>query len=88
MGFIDTIKDFRWDQAFLIVIAFIPYVDTEIIGIIPGLRDILPVENIHITRKSRTELLRLVVLIIIPILDGEIIQLLTGRDVNEVIADS
>jgi len=87
MGYIETGRSIQWHRVWWVIIAFIPYVDNEIIGIIPGLRDALPVEPIYVLDKSKTELLRLLVLIVIPILDGEIIRLLTGRTVNEVIAD-
>lgn len=89
MSYIQTIKRFRWDRALLIVIAFIPYVDSEILGVIPLLRDVLPgIDPIYVTRKSWTELARLILLIVVPVIDGEIIKLLTGQDVNQVIADS
>jgi hypothetical protein len=88
MAFIDTVRSIDWQQVFLILIAFVPYLDSETIGVVPLVRDIAPVEPIYVTEKSGTELLRLVALILAPLVDGEIIQLLTGRDVNEVIADS
>lgn len=88
MGYIDTLRHIDWTQVFLVIIVFIPYVDTEIIGVIPGLRDALPVETIHLTRKSWTERGRWLILVIVPVIDGELIRLLTDYDVNDVIADS
>lgn len=87
MAFLDIVREFDGRAAFSIVIAFIPYVDAEILGVIPGLRDILPVDPIYTTDLSWTERARLAVLMLIPYVDGEILELL-GIDVNQVISDT
>lgn len=88
MAFIDTVKDIDFGTIWLIVIGFIPYVDSETLGVVPILRDIIPfVEPIYILDLSWTERGRLGFLIVVPVLDGEWIELFTGRTVNEVISD-
>ena len=86
MGFLDVVRQINWRTVWNIVIAFIPYVDAEILGIIPVLREILPVTPIRVLELSWTERGRLLVLIVIPIVDGEILELL-GVDIRDVIAD-
>lgn len=87
MTFWNGVRRIDWGKVFLAVIAFIPYVDTEILGILPVVRDLAPeVEPIYLTRLSWTEILRLSILIVIPYVDGEILQLV-GVDVREVISD-
>lgn len=87
MGFKDAIGGIDWGTVGLIIIAFIPYVDSETIGVVPGLRDLFPfVEPIPVTDLSWTERLRLGVLILIPVVDGEILQIL-GVEIEDVYSD-
>jgi|GEM_PF-3234519 len=88
MGYAETVKSINWKTVFFLAIAVIPYVDSETMGVVPVLRDLVPfVEPVYTLQLSWTERLRLAVLLVIPYVDGEIIELLTGMDVNEVIAD-
>lgn len=88
MGFLDAVRSIQWQTIWLIIIGFIPYVDQETIGVVPILRDIVPfAEPIYLLELSWTERGRLVVLILVPIVDGEWIQLFTGMTVPEVISD-
>jgi len=86
MGFINAVKSIDPRKVFLVIIAFIPYVDTEIIGVIPILRDLLPVDSIPVLDLSWTERLRLAILIVIPYLDGEILELI-GVDIKTLYRD-
>jgi len=87
MGFIDAIRRVDTNTIGLLIFAVIPYVDTDIAGVIPFVRDVIPwVEPIYWLDLSWTERGRLAILWVIPYVDGEVFQLL-GLDVNEVIAD-
>jgi len=87
MAFVDIVRSINWRTVTLIILAIIPYVDQETVGPIPVLRDIIPgIDPIYVLDLTWTERGRLLVLIVIPYVDGEILELL-GADINEVIAD-
>ena len=88
MSYVETLRGFRWETAWLVVMGFIPYFDLETVGVVPVLRDVVPyVDPIHVLDLSWTERTRLGLLIVVPIIDGEWIKLFFGADVNEVISD-
>jgi hypothetical protein len=87
MGFLESIRKIDRETVVLVIYALIPYVDTEIMGSIPLVRDVMPfVEPIYLSTLSWSELLRLGVLVVIPYVDGEVLELF-GLDVREVIRD-
>lgn len=89
MGFIDSIRAINIRTVALFVLAVLPYVDQETLGLIPFVRDILPgVTPIPFFSLSWTERARLAVFIVVPYLfDGETWELLTGRNIMEIISD-
>lgn len=88
MSYVDTLSNFRWDRLWLVILGLIPYLDLEVLGVIPIIRDLVPeVDPIYVLDLSWMERLRLLVLIAIPYVDGEWIKLFFDTDVNEVIAD-
>jgi len=87
MAFIEALRRINLNTIALFIFALIPYLDTDIVGVIPVLRDVLPwVEPIYYWELSWTERGRLAILWIVPYVDGEVFQLL-GLEVNEVISD-
>lgn len=89
MAIIESIRQFDYTNVWLIILGIVPYVDHETVALVPGLRDIVPtVEPIYITQLSWTERGRLAAFIVVPVVDGEWLQLLFGVDVRDVIADT
>jgi hypothetical protein len=87
MGVLDALRAIDPRRAWLIVIAFIPYVDQETLGVIPGLRDLIPfVDPIYVTELDWSERARLLGFIVVPYVDGEILELL-GVDMMTLIED-
>lgn len=87
MGFIDAARSISWKRVWYVILALIPYVDLETIGVVPLLRDITPyVDPIYVTKLSWTERGRLVALILVPVVDGEVLALF-GIELEEVISD-
>lgn len=85
MGFIETIRSLTFERVFVAVMILLPVLDQEVLGAIPYLRDRLPVPTIPLLSLSWVERGRWVVLLLVPYLDGEIIELLTGQDARDVI---
>jgi hypothetical protein len=88
MAIIETIREFDYTNVWLIILGVIPYADHETVGLIPFVRDVVPtVEPIHFWSLSWTERGRLAAFIVVPVVDGEWLNLLFGVDVNDLIAD-
>lgn len=85
MGFIDAVRSLTFSRVFSTIMIVLPVLDQEVLGAIPILRDHLPVPTIPVLDLSWTERARWVVLLVIPYVDGEIIELLTGMDAEDVI---
>lgn len=84
MGFVNGIRSLEPRRIWLLIIAVIPYVDQEILGVIPIVRDIVPgVDPIYwYADLDWSERVRLAVLMVLPYVDGEVIELLGGNIEN------
>lgn len=88
MGFLDTVQAIKLRRIILAVLFLIPYLDTEVLAAIPLVRELPGVDAVYWLELTWTERGRLILLIAVPyVLDGELIELLTGQRVPEVIAD-
>jgi hypothetical protein len=88
VGFVETARSIEVRRIVLAALFLIPYLDTEVLAAIPGVRQLPGVDAVYWLELSWTERGRLVLLIVVPYaLDGELIELLTGKRVPEVIAD-
>lgn len=87
MTFLDALRSIDRRTVWLVVLAVLPYVDQETLGVIPFLRDVVPgVDPIYTLQLDWSERGRLLVFILVPVLDGEILELL-GVDLQEAISD-
>lgn len=86
MAFVDVIRNLKWRviarNAVVAVLIFVPYLDQETLGVIPVVRDLLPVPSIYLTRLSWRGRARWVILVLLPYVDGEIISFFTGGEVT------
>jgi len=88
MGFIDSLKQFDWVGFIWALLILIPYVDKEVVALIPGLRQVTPgVRPIYVLDLSWSERGRLLALLLVPYVDGELIEL-GGVEIEDVIADT
>lgn len=76
MGVIDGLQRTDWARVLWTLLILVPVIDKEVFASIPGLRAITPgVEPFYWLDLSWTERARLVALIAVPYVDGEILEL-------------
>lgn len=76
MGVIDGLRETNYVRLAWTILIFVPYIDKEIAGAIPIVRDIVPgTPEFRWLEMSWTERLRLAIFIVAPVLDGELVEL-------------
>lgn len=87
MGFVDGLRRTDWVRVVWTILILVPYIDKEILASIPGVRAITPgVEPFYWLELSWTERLRLGAVIVVPVVDGEVLEL-GGVDLHDWIED-
>lgn len=76
MGLLDGLRKTDWVRVVWTILILIPFVDKEVFASIPILREITPgTPEFYWLEMNWSERIRLIFLIVVPYVDGEVLEL-------------